>query len=147
MCVTFISVQDKIKGELQLKDIYFHYPARPEVKVLRDISITVPPGKTLALVGESGSGKSTIFGLIERFYSPILGGIALDGVDYNELNIRWLRSKIGIVSQEPVLFDMSIADNIRYGTRNRTVTEEEVVQVAKAANIHEFISSLPHVRM
>lgn len=143
--VYFVPLQDKVKGEIKLKNINFNYPVRPNVKVLCDLSITVPAGKTLALVGESGSGKSTIFTLIERFYSPISGAISLDGVDYKDMNIRWLRSKIGIVSQEPVLFDMSIGDNIRYGTGNRNVTDKEIIQVAKAANIHEFISSLPQV--
>ena len=138
--------QEKVRGELSLNQVYFRYPSRPEIKVIRDLSLAVNPGQTLALLGPSGSGKSTIFSLIERFYDPIAGSLSLDGKDFKELNIRWLRSLIGIVSQEPVLFDVSIADNIRYGCGGRReVTDSEVVQAAKAANIHSFIMSLPQV--
>ena len=103
------------------------------------------PGQTLALVGVSGSGKTTLFSLIERFYDPTSGTMALDGIGYQYLNIRWLRSQIGVVSQEPVLFDMSIANNIRYGANEREVSEKEIEAAAKAANIHDFITTLPHV--
>ena len=102
-------------------------------------------GKTLALVGPSGCGKSTVMSLIVRFYDPLSGGLFLDGTDLKNLNIRWLRSQIGIVSQEPVLFDASIADNIRYGANFRDVSDEEVIEAAKAANIHSFVESLPQV--
>lgn len=105
------------------------------------------PGQTLALVGVSGSGKTTLFSLIERFYDPTFGSISLDGIKYQNLNIRWLRSQIGVVSQEPVLFDMSIADNIRYGASGRDVLDEEVETAAKSANIHDFITTLPQVYM
>ena len=103
------------------------------------------PGQTLALVGPSGCGKSTVVSLLERFYDPSAGQLTLDGTDTRELNIHWLRSKIGIVSQEPVLFDASIADNVRYGANFRTVSDEEVIEATKAANIHNFIESLPQV--
>ena len=102
-------------------------------------------GKTLALVGPSGCGKSTVVSLIERLYDPVGGDLSLDGTDLRDLNIRWLRSQIGIVSQEPVLFDASIADNIRYGANFRDVSDEEVIEAAKAANIHSFVESLPQV--
>jgi len=105
----------------------------------------VTAGKTLALVGPSGCGKSTVVSLIERLYDPLGGGLSLDGTDLRDLNIRWLRSQIGIVSQEPVLFDASIADNIRYGANFREVSDEEVIEAAKAANIHNLITSLPKV--
>ena len=104
------------------------------------------PGQTLALVGPSGCGKSTVVSLIERFYDPLSGSLTLDGSDLRDLNIRWLRSQVGIVSQEPVLFDTTIAENIRYGANFREVSDEEVVEAAKAANIHTFIESLPQVR-
>ena len=97
----------------------------------------------MALVGQSGAGKSTAVALIERFYDPSFGAILLDGIDLCELNIAWLRRQIGVVSQEPVLFDMSIRDNISYGANFRDISEEEIVEVAKAANIHEFVKSLP----
>ena len=100
----------------------------------------------MALVGPSGCGKSTVVSLIERMYDPQRGGVTLDGSDLRILNVSWLRSQIGLVSQEPVLFDRSIADNIRYGDNNREVSDDEVVEAAKAANIHSFIETLPEVR-
>ena len=105
------------------------------------------PGQTLALVGPSGCGKSTVVSLLERFYDPLSGSVKIDNTDTRDYNIRWLRSQIGIVSQEPVLFDMSVADNIRYGNNTRQVSDEEVVDAAKAANIHSFIESLPQVQI
>ena len=108
--------------------------------------MSVKPGQTLALVGPSGCGKSTVVSLIERFYDPLSGSLTLDGSDLKDLNISWLRSQVGIVSQEPVLFDTSIAENIRYGANFREVSDEEVVEAAKAANIHTFIESLPQVK-
>ena len=109
------------------------------------MDLFVQPGKTLALVGPSGAGKSTVVSLIERFYDPSDGTLLLDGIDLRDLNISWLRRQIGVVSQEPVLFDMSIRDNIGYGVNFRNVSDEEIIHVAKAANIHEFIQSLPEV--
>ena len=104
------------------------------------------PGQTLALVGPSGCGKSTTVSLIERFYDPTTGSVSLDSANIKDLNVKWLRSKVGIVSQEPVLFDASVADNIRYGALFRDVSDEEILEAAKAANIHSFIESLPMVR-
>ena len=130
-----------------MKDVNFSYPARPDVQVLQGLSVSVEPGQTLALVGPSGCGKSTVVSLIERFYDPSSGSLKLEEQDIRDLNIRWLRNQIGIVSQEPVLFDKSIADNIRYGANFREVTDEEVIEAAKAANIHNFIQTLPQVNM
>ena len=107
--------------------------------------MSVKPGQTLALVGPSGCGKSTVVSLLERFYDPVLGSLSLEGVDLRDLNLKWLRTQIGIVSQEPVLFDASIADNIRYGAIFRSVGDQEVIEAAKSANIHSFIESLPEV--
>ena len=107
----------------------------------------VEPGQTLAIVGPSGCGKSTTVSLIERFYDPALGSLTLEGTDLRDLNLKWLRSQIGIVFQEPVLFDASIADNIRYGALFREVSNMEVIDAAKAANIHSFIESLPEVSL
>lgn len=98
--------------------------------------------QTVALVGESGSGKSTVISLTERFYDPNSGCIYLDGVEIQNLNIRWLRKQMGLVSQEPVLFNETIRSNIAYG-RQEEVSEDEIIAVAKAANAHSFISSLP----
>ena len=121
------------------------YPSRPEVTVLNNVDVSVSAGHTLALVGHSGSGKSTIISLTERFYDPTTGSILLDGHNLHDVNLAWLRSQISLVSQEPVLFDMSIADNIRYGANFREVTDDEVIEAAKSANIHKFIQSLPQV--
>ena len=107
--------------------------------------MSVKPGQTLALVGPSGCGKSTIVSLVERFYDPVNGNVTLEGKDLRELNLSWLRRQIGIVSQEPVLFDASIAENIRYGALYREVSDQEVIKATKSANIHSFIESLPQV--
>ena len=132
-----------------MNSVNFHYPSRPNVEVLRNLTFTVQPGQTLALVGPSGGGKSTIVSLIERFYDPVnsSGRISVDGNPVTDLNIKWLRSQIGLVSQEPVLFDTTIADNIRYGANFREVSDEEIIEAAKSANIHNFIESLPQVRL
>ena len=98
--------------------------------------------QTVALVGESGSGKTTVISLLERFYNPDSGAISLDGVEIKSLKVNWLRDQMGLVGQEPVLFNDTIRANIAYG-KHKEVTEEELIKVAKAANAHEFISSLP----
>ena len=107
--------------------------------------MSIKPGQTFALVGPSGCGKSTVVSLIERFYDPLKGSVKVDGVAVPDLNIRWLRTQLGIVSQEPILFDDSIAENIRYGANHRDITDEEVLEAAKAANINDFIQTLPQV--
>ena len=134
-----------MSGNLTVESVQFTYPARPDVQVLNGMNLSVKPGQTLALVGPSGCGKSTVVQLIERFYDPSKGGLKLEGVDLRDLNISWLRSRIGIVSQEPVLFEGTIADNIRYGALFREVTDEEVIAAAQSANIHTFIETLPMV--
>ena len=125
---------------ISLDSVSFTYPTRPDVNILQDLAISVKPGQTIALVGPSGCGKSTVVSLIERFYDPLKGD-----VDIQELNIRWLSTQLGIVSQEPILFDTSISDNIRYGANHREVSDEKIIDSAKAANIHDFIQSLPQV--
>ena len=141
------TLQDDVVGVVKTEDVTFQYPSRPEVTVLQGMDVSIEQGQTLALVGPSGCGKSTIVSLLERFYDPKSGRLTLDGKDLRDLNIRWLRSQIGIVSQEPVLFDTSIAENIRYGANFRDVSDEEVVEAAKAANIHTFVESLPSVSL
>ena len=132
-------------GHISGNALHFHYPSRPDVRVLCGLTVTVAPGETLALVGSSGSGKSTVVALIERFYSPTIGVITLDGEDIRGLDMKWFRSQIGYVPQEPVLFNTTIADNIRYGALFRDVSDEEIVEVAKACKIHDFIQTLPQV--
>ncbi|KAM9165872.1 ATP-dependent translocase ABCB1-like [Pangshura tecta] len=135
---------DIFGGNIAFKEVMFNYPTRPDVQVLQGLNINVEKGQTLALVGSSGCGKSTVVQLLERFYDPLDGELLLDGQNVKALNIQWLRAQIGIVSQEPILFDCSIAENIAYGDNNREVSSEEIVNAAKAANIHSFIDSLPN---
>ena len=132
---------EKLEGSLEIEHVSFSYPARPDKPVFLDFSLSVPAGKTVALVGESGSGKSTVIQLVERFYDPLSGRVLLDGVDLRDLNLHWLRSQIGLVSQEPTLFATSIRQNMLLGKPD--ATDEELEWAAKAANAHKFISSLP----
>ncbi|XP_077454039.1 phosphatidylcholine translocator ABCB4-like [Stigmatopora argus] len=134
---------DKFVGNVQFEEVRFNYPTRPDLPVLRGLNLKVSKGETLALVGSSGCGKSTSIQLLERFYDPTQGNVVIDSKSVKELNIHWLRSQIGIVSQEPVLFDCSLAENIAYGDNSRTVTTEEIKAAAEAANIHSFIETLP----
>jgi ATP-binding cassette subfamily B (MDR/TAP) protein 1 len=103
------------RGKIELKDIFFHYPSRPEIDVCKGYSLDINPGEVVALVGPSGSGKSTIINLLLRFYDPSSGSLFLDGQDIKSLNVRWLRSQIGYVGQEPVLFKGSVEENILWG--------------------------------
>ncbi|XP_029774691.1 phosphatidylcholine translocator ABCB4 [Suricata suricatta] len=135
---------DKLEGNVTFNEVAFNYPTRPDIPVLRGLSLEVKKGQTLALVGSSGCGKSTVVQLLERFYDPLAGTVLLDGQEAKRLNIQWLRAHVGIVSQEPVLFDCSIAENIAYGDNGRVVSRDEIVNAAKAANIHPFIETLPH---
>ncbi|XP_061918767.1 ATP-dependent translocase ABCB1-like isoform X1 [Entelurus aequoreus] len=135
---------DQFDGNVQFEGVKFNYPSRPNVSVLRGLNLKVCKGETLALVGSSGCGKSTTIQLLERFYDTTHGTVMLDSKSVKELNIHWLRSQIGIVSQEPVLFDCSLAENIAYGDNSRTVTMEEIKAAAEAANIHSFIENLPN---
>ena len=120
----------------------YRYPTQPDIPVLTDFSLKVEAGQTVAIVGTAGSGKSTILALLERFYEPTGGRIMLDGNDLRLFNLRWLRSHIGIVPQEPVLFSTTIRNNIIYGRHN--ATEAEIKEACRIANAHHFISSLPH---
>ncbi|NXK27152.1 MDR1 protein, partial [Arenaria interpres] len=131
------------EGNIEFRNIHFVYPTRPEVQVLQGLNVKVNKGQTLALVGSSGCGKSTSIQLLERFYDPVEGQVLADGCDTRSLHLRWLRSRLGLVSQEPILFDCSIAENIRYGDNSRVVSQEEIEAAAKAANIHAFIEKLP----
>uniref|UniRef100_A0A8C9TFF5 ATP-binding cassette, sub-family B (MDR/TAP), member 4 n=1 Tax=Scleropages formosus TaxID=113540 RepID=A0A8C9TFF5_SCLFO len=133
----------QFEGNVRFRNVLFHYPSRPEVPILQGLNLQVKKGQTLALVGGSGCGKSTTIQLLERLYDPLEGCVALDERDAKELNIHWLRAQMGIVSQEPVLFDCSLAENIAYGDNSRDVSSEEIVAAAKAANIHSFIDGLP----
>ncbi|GAA5824101.1 hypothetical protein JCM11251_001522 [Rhodosporidiobolus azoricus] len=141
---------EKVDGLIELENIQFIYPSRPSVHVLHGFTGIFPPGKMTALVGGSGSGKSTIIGLLERFYDPVEGSVKLDGVELKDLNVKWLRNQIGLVSQEPTLFATTVAGNIEHGligSRFEHETPEQkrtrVVEAAKLANADGFIQALP----
>uniref|UniRef100_A0A8C1LSP8 Bile salt export pump n=1 Tax=Cyprinus carpio TaxID=7962 RepID=A0A8C1LSP8_CYPCA len=134
---------DNFKGDIEFIDCKFTYPSRPDIQVLNGLSVSVRPGQTLAFVGSSGCGKSTSVQLLERFYDPNNGRVLIDGHESTRVNVAFLRSKIGIVSQEPILFDCSIAENIRYGDNQRDLSMNDVIAAAKKAQLHEFVMSLP----
>ncbi|XP_065417871.1 bile salt export pump isoform X1 [Chrysemys picta bellii] len=134
---------DNFKGSIEFINCRFTYPSRPDIQVLNGFSVSVKPAQTLAFVGSSGCGKSTSVQLLERFYDPEKGRVLIDGHDSKKVNVQFLRSKIGIVSQEPVLFDCSIADNIKYGDNSKEITMKEVIEAAKKAQLHDFVMSLP----
>lgn len=131
----------RIVGHIELRDVHFAYPARPDVMIFKGFSIKIESGKSTALVGQSGSGKSTIIGLIERFYDPIKGVVKIDGRDVKSYHLRSLRKHIALVSQEPTLFAGTIRENIVYGVSDK-VDELEIVEAARAANAHDFIAGL-----
>ncbi|KAE8137518.1 P-loop containing nucleoside triphosphate hydrolase protein [Aspergillus pseudotamarii] len=146
---------EETAGCIDVHNVSFSYPTRPDVTVLEDFSLTIPAGKVTALVGSSGSGKSTIIGLLERWYNPRTGSISLDGTDISQLNLKWLRTNIRLVQQarhptEPVLFNTSVFENIAnglIGTPWEAASQEEQMQrvqaAAKLAFAHEFIQTLP----
>ncbi|KAL5768743.1 hypothetical protein ACOSQ2_015526 [Xanthoceras sorbifolium] len=131
---------EKITGKIEMKKVDFAYPSRPENLVLRQFCLEVKPGTSVGLVGKSGCGKSTVIGLIQRFYDVERGSVKVDGVDVRELDLQWYRRHMALVSQEPVIYSGSIRDNIVFGKLD--ASENEVVEAARAANAHEFISSL-----
>ena len=160
---------DKIRGEIEVRQVCFAYPSRPSINVCKDFDLLIQPGETVALVGASGCGKSTIINLLLRFYDPQSGSILVDGFDIKSLNIKYLRSLIGYVGQEPILFAGTIGDNIAYGldpqereqllsivqsTRSDEGSQavssskkhdlmERIIAAAKAANAHDFIMEFP----
>eukprot|EP00268_Persea_americana_P042784 TRINITY_DN4285_c0_g1_i1.p1 TRINITY_DN4285_c0_g1~~TRINITY_DN4285_c0_g1_i1.p1 ORF type:complete len:796 (+),score=147.06 TRINITY_DN4285_c0_g1_i1:3969-6356(+) len=132
---------ENVKGNIEFLHVSFKYPTRPDVEIFQDLCLFVQSGKTIALVGESGCGKSTAISLLQRFYDPDSGQIILDGVEIQKLQLRWLRQQMGLVSQEPVLFNDTIRANISYG-KEGGATEAEILAAAEFANAHKFISSL-----
>jgi ATP-binding cassette, subfamily B (MDR/TAP), member 1 len=138
----------EVTGQIHFNLVSFYYPQRPEVMILDEFTLAIPAGSSIALVGQSGEGKSTIIQLLERFYDPTSGSITLDGIDLKNLNLKWLRKQIGLVSQEPVMFSMNILENIRLGRPEASM--EDVIAAAKAAGAAEFIEALPdgyHTKM
>jgi len=136
-------ILEDIKGDVELKNVYFSYPTRSEHLVFDGFSLHIPSGTTMALVGESGSGKSTVISLVERFYDPQAGEVLIDDVDIRRMKLGWIRGKISLVSQEPVLFSTTIRENIAYGMENLTV--DEINRAIELANAAKFIDKLPNV--
>lgn len=131
---------ESFKDEIVYEDVSFRYPDTDE-DALRGISLRIKKGEVVALIGRSGAGKTTFVDLLPRFYKPLKGRVYIDGIDISELTLRSLRSMIGIVSQDIILFNDTVRANIAYGTPN--ATEEEMIEASKAAYAHEFITQLP----
>ena len=129
------------RGAVSFTDVTFHYPSRPDSAALRGLNLEVAPGEHVALVGPSGAGKSTVFQLLLRFYDPQAGTVRIDGMNLREVDPREARTRIGLVSQDPVIFAADAMENIRYG--RPTATDEEVRAAAEAAAAMEFITKLP----
>ena len=129
---------ENIKGKIEFRDVTFSYPTRPDQTILKKVSFTIHPGQQIALVGYSGCGKSTIIQLLERFYDVEdgKGVILIDDVPIKEYNLYELRKKIGLVSQEPILFKRSVLENVRYGRLD--ASDEDCINAAKQANIMKF---------
>lgn len=137
-------------GHIMLREVVFRYPARPDTRVLQGLSLQVQPGEVVALVGPSGGGKSSIVKLLQRFFTPVSGQVLLDGRDIGCYSTRWLKRRMAIVSQEPVLYARSVRRNICFGLEaedglppEEQPSKEEVEEAAKRANAHEFISAWP----
>lgn len=134
--VTSESLDD---GRIQLSNIKFSYPTKMDIKVLKDVSITVEKNKTVALVGSSGCGKSTIIQLVERFYDPLQGSVAYGKQILPDLEPKSYKKHLAIVQQEPILFSGSIRDNITYGLSADEFTEEDIIVACNHANVSSFI--------
>ena len=132
---------DRVKGRVAYEGVHFRYPTRSDVEVLQGIDLAVEPGQVVALVGPSGGGKSTLGALLSRLYDPTSGRVTLDGDDIRDLDPAWLRRLVGVVSQEPVLFSTTIADNVRYGRPE--ATDAEVREALLAANALGFVEGFP----
>ncbi|KAK6934966.1 ABC transporter-like, ATP-binding domain [Dillenia turbinata] len=130
-----------VEGTIELRNVNFNYPSRPDIVIFKDFNLKVRAGKSMALVGQSGSGKSTVIALTLRYYDPTSGKVMVDRKDIRRLKLKSLRKHIGLVQQEPALFATSIYENILYGKEG--ASENEVIEAAKLANAHGFICSLP----
>ena len=136
-----ITFKRPVSGQVSFKNLSFHYPSRPNVEIIKDLSLDIKAGETIALVGPSGSGKTTLFQLLLRFYDPVAGSVFLDNIDISKLSKNSLRDTISLVPQDPIIFGMTAMDNIRFSRPN--ATDEEVKASASAADAHNFISDLP----
>lgn len=137
-----VALPHPLRGEIALQDVTFHYPARPDMPALENVSLRVAPGETVALVGPSGAGKSTVFALLLRFHDPESGRVCVDGIDVRELDPAALRDTIALVPQQPTIFAASARDNIRYGRLD--ADDAQVHAAARAAEALEFLTALPN---
>ncbi|MCO5561469.1 hypothetical protein L7F22_015090 [Adiantum nelumboides] len=131
-----------VKGNIELRNVCFSYPARPDIRIFQNFSLIIPAGKVIAIVGASGAGKSTVISLIERFYDPTSGEVLLDGHNIKSLQLKWLRDQMGLVNQEPALFATTIRENIMYGKAG-SVAFDEIVKAASVSCANTFIDVLP----
>ena len=136
-------IKTDILGHIEFRDVCFAYPARLNVPILKNFNLIIERGQSVAFVGPSGSGKSTIIALVLRMYNPQSGCIYIDGKDIKDYNVVHLRNALGLVSQDPQLFSLSVSQNIALGKKNQVASQEEIVDAARAANAHSFICSLP----
>lgn len=135
---------ETVIGEVTVSNVEFKYPSRPDIPILKGLNLEVKKSQTIGLVGASGCGKSTVIQLCERFYDIDGGKFKVDDNESKSWNVDYLRRQMALVGQEPVLFDMSIAENIAYGMEeHRIISQDEIEAAARDANIHEFIVSLP----
>ncbi len=141
LALTKIDNPLNLKGDVTMNNLYFSYETRPDVEVLKGVSVTIKAGQQIALVGSSGSGKSTLSALLLQFYQPNSGEILFDGKPANQYDLSELRNEMSIVPQEVILFGGTIKENIAYG--DLEATDEEIIEAAKGANAHEFILSFP----
>lgn len=133
-------------GQIEFRDLNFCFPTRPNAPIFRNINFTIEPNQVTAIVGRSGSGKSTIASLLLRLYDPQSGGVYLDNINIMDLNPKWLRSNIGAVSQEPVLFSGTIRENILYGVRSdkeAKFAEANFDRVVQESYVDDFVKTLP----
>ncbi|GMS96690.1 hypothetical protein PENTCL1PPCAC_18865, partial [Pristionchus entomophagus] len=130
-----------VSGRVEFHNVHFRYPTRREAKVLNGFNLIIEPGETVAFVGHSGCGKSTAVGLLTRLYEYERGQVLIDGQDVRSLNLQWLRQHIGIVQQEPIIFNDTVANNLRMGDPD--ISAEDMERLCRMANAHEFVSRLP----
>jgi len=136
-----VALPEPPRGKLELSNVTFCYPSRPETKALKQLSLTLQPGQKVALVGPSGAGKSTLLQLLLRFHDPQTGSICFDGIDIRQVDPRELRRRMALVPQDPVIFGANAWDNIRYGLD--AVHEADIRHAAEAAHAAEFLDQLP----
>jgi len=142
--VPLLQQPDSLKGSIEFENVTFAYPTRPDINVLDNYSLSIPPNTTTALVGSSGSGKSTVVALLQRFYDVNSGTIKIDGTNIQNLDLTWLRQRIGYVQQEPNLFGLSVRENLTYGIPDgEEITQEQIEKACRDANAHDFIMSWP----